>query len=212
MSESEKELKENSKKSEEVEVETKKDKKLQNIIEEKDKEIEKLKAESANWKNSYYKAYADTENLRKSIEKDHQEALKYRSEGFLDKLLPLLDGFHMALQMEPNSPETKNYLIGFQYIYRSFEEALTSEGVKDVTPKLGEAFDSRVMHAVDVQESDGPENVIIRVNAKGYMLKDHLIRPALVVVSKKPAPKEEKSQEKEATSETKENENVKKDA
>jgi molecular chaperone GrpE (heat shock protein) len=40
------------------------------------------------WKNKYYLAYADTQNLRKDLEKDHQTAIKYRAEGFLDALLP----------------------------------------------------------------------------------------------------------------------------
>src|SRR5574344_167868 len=82
-------------------------------------ELEKLKNEVAEWKNKYYRAYADTDNLRKSIEKDHNEALRYRSEGFIENLMPALDGFHLALMAEPKNDEMKAFLQGFQYIYKN---------------------------------------------------------------------------------------------
>ena len=63
----------------------------------KEEEIVKLSSEVDHWKNEFYKAYADTQNLRKSLEKDHKTAMKYRAEGFIDNLLPVLDSFHMAL-------------------------------------------------------------------------------------------------------------------
>ena len=52
-------------------------------------------------------AYADTANLRKSLEADHREALRYRAEGFVENLLPALDSFYMALSAEPTSQEAK---------------------------------------------------------------------------------------------------------
>ena len=50
-------------------------------------EIEKLKADVNHWKNEYYRAYADTKNLRDNLEKDHRDAMKYRAEGFIESLL-----------------------------------------------------------------------------------------------------------------------------
>src|SRR5574344_2091141 len=146
-------------------------------------EIEVLKKECAEWKNKYYQSYADTDNLRKSLEKDYRDALKYRSSGFIDNLLPILDGFHMALQNEPNSPELKNYLVGFQYIYKNFVNALESEGVKEISVKVGDNFDAKNMHAIDTEYSEGKENLVTKVYAQGYMLHDRIIRPAMVYVS-----------------------------
>src|SRR5574344_1468891 len=110
--------------------------------------------EAAKWKNEYYKAYADLDNLRKSLEKDHQEALRYRSQGFLENLLPALDSFYIALEATPQSPEAKNYQQGFSYIYNQIEAALESEGVKDIVPKIGDPFDPKTMHAVDTKDGD----------------------------------------------------------
>lgn len=165
-------------------------------LEKKDQEIEKIKADMNHWKNEYYRSYADVQNLRKSIERDHQEAIKYRAEGFIDKLLPVMDGFHMALANEPNSPELKNYLVGFQYIYNNLLQTLESEGVAEISPKVGDKFDVKNMHAIDSIEQDGEEGLVVKVFAKGYILKDHLIRPAMVVVSKHKALEEDKKEEK----------------
>lgn len=165
-------------------------------------QLEKAEAESDHWKNEYYRVYADTQNLRKSLEDDRREAIKYRSEGFIENLLPALDGFHMALDTPPKNEETKNYLIGFQYIYNQIVKTLEDEGVKELSPKPGDHFDSTFMHAVDSVEQDGPEGVVIRVYAKGYKLHDRLIRPVMVSVSKKPQPKPEEKKTEQQTSQS----------
>src|SRR5574344_1845104 len=81
------------------------------------KKLEKAKADMEHWKNEYYKAYADMANLRKDIQKDHQEVIKYRVEGLVDNLLPVFDAFDIALKAEVKNEETKNYLLGFKYVY-----------------------------------------------------------------------------------------------
>lgn len=158
-------------------------------------EIERLTAEVNHWKNEYYRAYADTKNLRTSLERDHSKAMKYRAEGFIDSLLPVLDSFHMALQNEPTDPALKNYLTGFQYIYRNLVAALESEGVSEIAPAIDQKFDADTMNAVDTVESEGEEKLIKKVYANGYKLHDRIVRPAMVSVSAKPQPKEEEKLE-----------------
>lgn len=153
-------------------------------IDKKDEEIAKLSADVDHWKNEYYRAYADTQNLRKLLEKDYKNALKYRIEGLIDELLPVLDGFHMALAATPANPEVANYCVGFQYIYRNLLTVLEAEGVSEIAPNVGVDFDPNVMDAMEVEESDGEPNKVIRVIVKGYKLHDRLVRPARVVVSK----------------------------
>lgn len=160
-------------------------------IEKLEKEIEALNAEVKHWKNEYYRAYADTKNLRNSIEKDYQNALKYRAEGFIDNLLPILDTFYLVLQNEPQDEATKNYLVGFQFLYKNFEKALEDEGLSQILPKAGDKFDPKIMEAMDTIESDEEENIIIEVKRKGYKMHDRLLRPAGVVVTIKKQNKEE---------------------
>ena len=82
--------------------------KLHKVEEQRDK----AQADAEYWKNEYYRAYADTKNLRSQLERDHLAAMKYRAEGFIDELLPVLDSFYTVLKNEPTNPELKNYLIG----------------------------------------------------------------------------------------------------
>ncbi len=158
---------------------------LEETLKKKDEEVE-------GWKNKYYLGFADTQNLRKELEKEHQEALRYRSEGFLDKLIPSLDNFYIALAATPNSEEAKNYQMGFKFIYSQIEGALKDEGLVELVPEVNKPFDASYMHALETEEGE-EDNLVTKVYTKGYKLYDHLLRPAMVRVSKKKV--EEKPEE-----------------
>ena len=169
------------------EKETKEEKKAakeEKKVAELEEQLAKLKADVEHWKNEYYRAYADTKNLRNSLEKEHSDIIKYRAMGFIEDLLPVLDSFHMALANEPTSQELKNYLVGFQFVYRNLVNVLENEGVKEIAPNIGEKFSDKTMNAVDVTVQEGEENLVTKVYAKGYELHGRLIRPAQVSVSK----------------------------
>ena len=165
-----------------------------------EEQIKKLQADCEHWKNQYYQAYADMANLRKDIEKDHREALKYRLESFVDKIVGILDAFDMAFKVEATSPELKNYLTGFQYVHNTLLNILNEEGVVTIEPKIGDKFDVNTMHAVETVEDEGEENIVKGITLKGYKLHDHLIRAAMVVVSKHPS-SETKDESKEENKE-----------
>ena len=184
-------MEENKEVIQEEEAPNKKEKKKTEKLNE---EIAKLKADCDHWKNEYYRAYADMKNLRNNLEKDYRDAMRYRSEGFIDELLPILDSFHMALSNEPDDPALKNYLTGFQYVYRNLVSVLENEGVSEIVPEVGKKFDPNVMNAVDTEERD-EANVVLKVYGNGYKLHDRIIRPAMVQVSvlRKEETKEEAS-------------------
>jgi len=121
--------------------------------------------------------------------------MKYRAEGFVYQLLNILDGFHLALNAEAKTDELKNYLVGFTYIYNNLVKVLEDEGVKEISPKLEDSYDERTMEAVDTIYREKDPNKVVKVNLKGYMLKDHLIRPAMVIVSTDKKKEEEKKEE-----------------
>ena len=181
-----------------IPVDDPKEKKIKKIEKLKE-DVSRLEKEVEYWKNEYYRAYADTQNLRKSLEKDHQNAMKYRAEGFIDNLLPILDSFHVVLSKEPEDPNLRNYLVGFQFIYRNLVSVLENEGVNEIAPKVGDKFNASTMNAVEVEESDGEEGLITKVITNGYKLHEHLIRPAMVIVSikEKIDERKEETQEKE---------------
>lgn len=162
-------------------------------------EIQKLKDEAEKWKNEYYRALADTQNLRKLLEEEQREAIRFRSLGFLEKLLPSLDSFYIALSAEPTNQESKNYQTGFRFIYRSINEALSEEGVKEILPSVGDKFDPLSMHAVETEETEDEKQVgtVSYVYTKGYFLHERLVQPARVKVYKgKEVPVEEPVNEK----------------
>ena len=170
-----------------LEQEVKEEKKKEEKVDKKEDLLKKAEADCEHWKNEYYKAYADMANLRKEIDKDHREAIKYRLEGFVDKIVGLLDAFDMAFKNEPTTTEMKNYLTGFQYIHKTLLNVLNEEGVETLEPKIGAKFDAATMQAVEVVDDEGEENLVKEVTLKGYKLHDHLIRAAMVVVTKHPS-------------------------
>ncbi len=150
-------------------------------IEEK---LQAAEAEIYNWKNKYAMMFADMDNLRKSQDKAFSEAIRYRAEGFIDKLLPALESFHIALKNPVDDPKLKNYLIGFEYIYNQLNQALIEEGVKEIPVKINDAFDVMTMHALETEVSEGPPNRVLKILSPGFKLHDRVVKQALVIVSK----------------------------
>ena len=165
---------------------------LQKKYDELVEKVEKFEEEANLWREKAYTLAADSDNLRKSYEKDHQMMVKYRGQPFVEKLLPTLDSFYLVLKTEPEDAILKNYLIGFQMIYNSMLDALSGEGVSQILPSVGQEFDHNSMQAVDIREGE-KDDVIVEVSKPGYMLRDRLVRPAMVVVSK--VKKEESTEE-----------------
>lgn len=159
-------------------------------------ELAKANADKEHWKNEYYRAYADTQNLRKSLEEESRTAVRYRASGFVESLIPALDAFHVALETPAPNKEAQNYLVGFQYIYNQLVNAMASEGVSELAPKAGDDYDLNTMHAMDnVETDDLPPGKVVKVLAKGYRLHDRLIRPVMVTVSKARSPQEKQEDE-----------------
>ncbi|MCD8204763.1 MAG: nucleotide exchange factor GrpE [Coprobacillus sp.] len=167
-----------------------------------EEEIATLRLERDHWKNEYYRAYADTQNLRKTLQKDHEEAIKYRAEGFVEGLLPVLDSFYMVLSATPPSEEVKNYCEGFAYIYKNLVSVLESEGVSEIAPKIGDKFDPNLMIAIESEEDSEP-NIVKKVYSRGYSLHGRVIRPAGVKVSVVPTKDEKENKESKETTITK---------
>ena len=135
------------------------------------KELINAKAESTAWKNKYYEAYADLDNTRKVLEKDHADMIKYRAMGFIEKMLPMLDNFEMAFKTISDDPKIKNYQTGFKMIYRQLTSALTEEGVEVIEPKVGDEFDHNTMAAMSTVPGE-EDNKVSSIYLKGYKLKN----------------------------------------
>ena len=152
-------------------------------VDERDALIESLQSEVAKLKNDFARAYADTENMKKRLTKEADNAKKYRFKDSALELLPIVDNMAMALNVQTEDEALLNYVKGFGMIYKQFLSVLDKEGVKEIEAD-GKPFDHNTMQALMQEKQDGVESgIVLEVLQKGYMLKDRILRPALVKVS-----------------------------
>lgn len=146
-------------------------------------EIAALQQQLAASRNDLLKAYADTDNTRKRLQKETETARKYRFQSAALELLPILDNMDLALATAPSNEEAANFVRGFEMIRTQLVNALTNEGVQEIEA-LNQPFDANFMQALMTEKKEGVEpNTVTEVLQKGYKLKDRILRPALVKVS-----------------------------
>ena len=143
-------------------------------------EVEKLQGQVAVLKNEYAKAYADTENTRKRLQKEYDSFAKYHIQHFALEILPVLDNCERALA-QATSDEA--YRKGVEMIYSQLRNALEKEGVKEIEA-LGKPFDANWHQALMSEPAEDCEpGTVTAVLQKGYKLKDRLLRAAMVKIS-----------------------------
>ena len=164
-------------------------------IEKLEGEIKGLTEEVAKWKNEYLKAYAEMENYKKRTNDEAIKNRKYASQHVIGELIQPVDMLTQVVNMPAPSPEIQNYLIGFQMITNQLVDVLKAEGLAPVEA-LNKEFDPKNMQAVEtVNEPDKDDNIVVKVMQPGYMYKDRVLRPAMVVVNKKEIKEEKKEEE-----------------
>ncbi|PYJ58429.1 MAG: nucleotide exchange factor GrpE, partial [Verrucomicrobia bacterium] len=155
-------------------------------------QIEELKVRAAkadeHW-DRLLRATADLENFKKRAARERQEATRFANASLLEKLIPALDNFDMALAAASNTEgnSLESLKTGLTMVYNQLKAVLTEAGLEEIDAS-GRPFDPNLHEAVSQQETaDVPEGQVLRQLRKGYKLRDRLIRPASVVVAKKPA-------------------------
>jgi len=131
---------------------------------------------------------ADFENFKKRAARERQEAGRYANESLLQKLVPVLDNFEMAL-LAANGPQpssAQSIQTGIQMIAQQLRQALMDAGLEEIDA-TNKPFDPNIHEAVSQKETaDAPDGQVVQQLRKGYKLRDRLIRPATVVVAKNP--------------------------
>jgi molecular chaperone GrpE len=140
-----------------------------------------------NW-DKYVRLTADFDNYKKRALRERGEAVRYANESLLEKLLPIVDNFEAALAAANTvtTPGVDSLKTGVNMIFTQMKNFLSENGVEEIDA-AGKPFDPNLHEAVSQKEStDVPEGQVIEQMRKGYKLRDRLIRPAMVVVAKKP--------------------------
>ncbi len=146
--------------------------------------IEKLLAEKRQLFDQLLRKQADLENFRKRTEREKSEFLNYSLFDAVKSLLPILDGFELALGDDDGGDEFRK---GMRLIYKQLSDALQKLGLEAVESK-GHEFDPRLHEAVmTIETSEYPDQQIVEELQRGYFFKQRLLRPAMVKVAKHPA-------------------------
>jgi len=150
-------------------------------------ELEEKTAEAArNW-DLYVRERADSENFRKRMQREKNEALRFACEGLVRDLLPVIDNLERAVDHADLGGNGKPLIEGVRLVLRNALEVLQRHGVGRIEA-AGRPFDPNRHEAV-VQVPDGGRqpNQVVEQYEPGYTLHDRLIRPAKVSVSTKPS-------------------------
>ena len=147
-------------------------------------QLTQLKAELAKYKDVALRSVADLDNYRKRMAREKDDAIRYANTGFLERLIPILDNFELGLQAAKAGGGHSAVQDGMMMVSKQLQDFLVSCGVETIDA-TGQHFDPNLHEAIaQEQNAEIEEGFVIRQLRKGYRLKDRLIRPANVVVSK----------------------------
>lgn len=135
--------------------------------------------------DKFLRVYAEFENYKKRMDKEKSEFIKYANEGMIKDLLVVLDNLERAAEQARNDEQAEGIVLGVEMVLKLFKDILEKHGLREMKA-MGEHFDPRLHDAV-IHEvvDDHEENMVIEEFQKGYVLKERLIRPAMVKVSKR---------------------------
>lgn len=127
---------------------------------------------------------AEIENIKKRLQREKEEQIRYAAESVLSDLLPTLDNLDLALQYGQGDETCRNVIIGVEMTRKLLLEAIARHGLEPVGTSR-EEFNPEIHEAIGYEERcDMPENYVATLMQRGYKLKDRLLRPAKVTVSK----------------------------
>lgn len=121
--------------------------------------------------NKWKRALADYDNLRKRVEKERGNLVKFAHAGLVDKLLPVLDSLEKCRQHIKDK--------GLDLTCEQLQKVLASEGLVEIEVR-DKKFNPEEMDAIEIV--DGPKDKVMEIILKGYTLNDKIIRPAKVKV------------------------------
>ncbi len=157
-------------------------------------QIEDIKTRAAqadeNW-DRLLRTTADFENFKKRAARERIETAQFAAAALIEKLLPVLDHIEMAqaAAQNPQVPQggIASLQAGVAMIQQQLKAALAEAGVEEIDA-AGKPFDPAIHEAVSQWETaEMPEGRVFQQLRKGYKLKERLLRPATVIVAKKPA-------------------------
>ncbi|UCE59969.1 MAG: nucleotide exchange factor GrpE [Phycisphaerales bacterium] len=163
--------------------------------------LEELQAKVASLEDSLLRAKADYQNLQRRSTQERSEAVGFANAELMRSLVGVLDDFERSLEAAQDSDNLASVVDGVRLVYDNFLKALRLHGLESIQA-AGEAFDPHIHEAMMQQPSDDhPSNTVLQEVAKGYRLRDRILRPAKVIVSKAVEDQEEAQEDAPADQE-----------
>ena len=157
---------------------------------------EQLKAKEEEAKNNYERLIrqsAEIENFKKRAIREKEDAIRYANETLVKELLPILDNLERAMSHAKSGGNGESLVEGVEMILKGLFDALGKHGLSKISA-TGQPFDPQLHEAMAQVESDASTpNTVLEEHQKGYLLKERLLRPALVTVVKGPKSNEKKN-------------------
>jgi molecular chaperone GrpE len=126
---------------------------------------------------------ADFDNFRRRTQKEKEELAQYATSKLVAELLSVLDNFERALATAPGNAESEAFTKGINMIFRQLEGVLKTEGLTAMET-VGQPFNPEYHQAImQVESEEHEEGIVTEEVQKGYLLKDKVLRPAMVKVS-----------------------------
>jgi molecular chaperone GrpE len=149
-------------------------------------ELQTLKDERDKFKDQLLRTAADFENFRKRSRKDVEDAERRGKEEAVRELLPVIDNLERAVAAAAAAKDIAAVIDGVKMVLRLFEDQASRLGLARVTT-VGERFDPSIHDAIQHKETDeSPAGTVVAEIVAGWRLGEKLVRPAMVVVAKKP--------------------------
>jgi molecular chaperone GrpE len=147
--------------------------------------IAELESALAEAKDKYLRLAADFDNYKKRMRQEQLETIQHASAELIGRLLPVLDDLHNVLDHQPEGID-QSWVKGLELSVRKLEESLSTHGLQPIE-SVGARFDPKLHEAVAHEESaEHPEDTVVSELRRGYRLRDRVVRPALVKVSRPP--------------------------
>jgi molecular chaperone GrpE len=143
--------------------------------------VAQLEREAADWRDQYMRALADMKNLRRRTEVERADLIRSASAGLLVKLLPVIDDLERAVNSVTEDVAATPWYGGFRLIPQKLANLLDTEGVTAIASE-GQNFDPNLHEAVIYEPAPGQEGVVTGELQRGYMLREKVLRPAMVKV------------------------------
>ena len=145
----------------------------------------------------YLRQIAEVDNFKKRINREKEDAIRYANENLIKDILPIIDNLERAIAHAQGGGNGKPLVEGVEMVLRGLLDVFGKHGVVQV-PAVGEVFDPGKHEAMaQVESSQYEPNTVVDEHHRGYLLRDRLLRPALVTVAKAPQVKDEKNGESE---------------